>query len=89
MRRLSLKDTDLAKAQPETLRVKLLKIGAQVQVTVRKVWVSLAEGCPYQDVFRVAWQNLRRIVERASQGISHRLGGLPPVRSPIARPQRC
>ena len=89
MRRLSLKDTDLAKAQPETLRVKLLKIGAQVQVTVRKVWVSLAEGCPYQDVFRAAWQNLRRIVERASQGISHRLGGLPPVRSPIARPQRC
>ena len=32
--------------------MKLLKIGALVQVTVRKVWVKLASSCPYAEVFR-------------------------------------
>jgi hypothetical protein len=44
LRRLGLSATELAKAQVETLRRKLLKIGAQVRVTVRKVWVSMASG---------------------------------------------
>ncbi len=89
MRRLGLKDTDLAKAQPETIRLKLLKIGARVQVTVRKVWVSLAEGCPYQNVFRTAYDNLRRLVGRALRRIPKRLTRSADVRSPIVRPQRC
>lgn len=58
LRRLGLKGTQLAKAQCNTLRVKLLKIGAQIRVTVRKVWVSLAEGYPYKDVFVTAWRNI-------------------------------
>jgi hypothetical protein len=61
VRRLALKGTELAKAQCETIRVKVLKIGAQVRITVRKVWVSLAGGCPYQNVFIQAHQNLRRL----------------------------
>lgn len=44
LRRLGLKGAELAKAQCGTIRLKLLKIGAQIRVTVRKVWVSLAEG---------------------------------------------
>jgi len=51
LRRLGLKGSDLAKARCDTIRLKLLKIGAQVRVTVRKVWVSLAEGYPYQRQF--------------------------------------
>ena len=43
MRRIGLKDTSLAKAQCSTIRLKLLKIGAQVQVTVRRVWVPYGE----------------------------------------------
>ena len=39
-------------AQCQTIRLKLLKIGALVRVTVRKVWVSLASSCPYAEVFR-------------------------------------
>jgi len=31
----------LTQAQVSTIRTKLLKIGAQVRVTVRKVWVSM------------------------------------------------
>ena len=52
LRRLGLPGTELAKAQCTTLRLKLLKIGALLRITVRKVWVSLASGYPYQELFR-------------------------------------
>jgi hypothetical protein len=61
LRRLGLKGTELAKAQCGTIRLKLLKIGAQIRVTVRKVWVSLAESYPYRDVFHQAYEHLRRL----------------------------
>ena len=61
VRRLALKGTELARAQCATIRLKLLKIGGQVRITVRKVWVSLAGGCPYQNVFIQAYENLRRL----------------------------
>jgi hypothetical protein len=61
LRRLGLPGTELSRAQCETIRVKLLKIGALVRVTVRKVWVQLASSCPYAEVFRAAWRNLSRI----------------------------
>ena len=50
--RLGLQGTELAKAQGTTLRLKRLKIGALRRITVRKVWVSLASGYPYQELFR-------------------------------------
>ncbi|HSP96013.1 MAG TPA: transposase, partial [Candidatus Dormibacteraeota bacterium] len=34
-----------------TIRTKLLKIGAQIRVTVRKVWIALSSAYPYQAVF--------------------------------------
>jgi hypothetical protein len=58
LRRLGLKGTKLAKAQCGTIRLKLLKIGAQIRVTVRKVWVSLSESYPYQHLFRLVYDNL-------------------------------
>lgn len=51
LRRLGLAGTEMAKAQCGTIRVKLLKIGAQIRVTVRKIWVSLAGGYPYAELF--------------------------------------
>jgi hypothetical protein len=59
LRRLGLKGTQLAKAQCHTIRLKLLKIGAQIRVTVRKVWVSWAQGYPYADLFARVFENLR------------------------------
>ena len=50
-RRLELAGTRLEKAQGHTIRAKLLKIGAPIRVTVRKVWVWLAQSCPYAGVF--------------------------------------
>jgi Transposase DDE domain group 1 len=59
LRRLGLKATELAEAQVSTIRTKLLKIGAQIRVTVRKVWVSLASSYPWQGVYQQVWANLR------------------------------
>jgi hypothetical protein len=59
LRRLGLQGTELAKAQCTTLRLKLLKIGALMRITVRKVWVSLASGYPYQELFRQVYAQLR------------------------------
>jgi len=58
MREVALKGTRLARAQCWTIRNKLLRIGARVRVSVRRVAVHLATGCPYQDVFARAWENL-------------------------------
>ena len=61
LRRLGLAGTELAEAQCQTIRLKLLKIGALVRVTVRKVWVKLSSGCPYAEVFRRVHANLARL----------------------------
>jgi len=58
LRRLGLKGTRWARAQCGTIRTKLLKIGAQIRVTVRKVWVSFSESYPYQPLFRQVYANL-------------------------------
>jgi hypothetical protein len=51
LRRIALAGTELETAQCGTIRLKLLKIGAQIRVTVRKVWVSLASGYPHAALF--------------------------------------
>jgi Transposase DDE domain group 1 len=64
LRRLGLAGTELAEAQCQTIRLKVLKIGALVRVTVRKVWVHLASSCPYAEVFRRVHANLARFSPR-------------------------
>ena len=59
LRRLGLQGTELAQAQVSTIRTKLLKIGAQIRVTVRKVWVSMASSYPWQGLYQQVWTNLR------------------------------
>ena len=58
LRRLGLKNTSMAKARCDTIRLKLLKIGARVRITFRKVWVSMSESCPYRRIFRQVYANL-------------------------------
>lgn len=59
LRRLALSGTELAHAQCHTLRLRLLKIGAQVRVTVRRVWLHMSEAYPLAEVFLLAWRRLR------------------------------
>ena len=47
LRRPGRAGTKLARAQSWTLRVRLLKIGAQVRITTRIVWLSFSESYPY------------------------------------------
>jgi hypothetical protein len=63
LRRLGLKGTELERAQATTIRLRLLKIGAQIRITVRKVWLSMASGYPLQLLFGQVYQNLRPAVE--------------------------
>jgi hypothetical protein len=58
LRRLGLKGTEMERAQCGTIRLKLLKIGAQIRVTVRKIWVSLAQGYAYPSIFTQVFANL-------------------------------
>jgi hypothetical protein len=58
LRRLGLQGTALADAQVSTIRTRLLKIGAQIRVTVRKVWVSMSSSYPWQNLYRQVWANL-------------------------------
>jgi hypothetical protein len=59
LRRLGLRGTELARAQVSTLRLKLLKIGAQIRVTVRRVWVAMATGYAHRLLFQTVYQQLR------------------------------
>jgi len=61
LRRRGLAGTELAPARCDTIRLKLLKIGALIRVTVRKVWVSLAESYPYRALFQQVYENLVRL----------------------------
>jgi hypothetical protein len=60
LRRLGLAGTELAKAQCNTVRLKLLKIGALVRVTVRKVWISWSAGYPYGELFHQVHRQLQQ-----------------------------
>ena len=61
LRRLGLEGTELAKAQCDTIRLKLLKIGAQIRVSVRKVWMSFSESYPYLNLFQQVLARLQQI----------------------------
>jgi hypothetical protein len=64
LRRLGLKETEFAQAQATTIRLKLLKIGALIRVTVRKVWIALAGGYPYAELWARIWGQLQQLPVR-------------------------
>jgi len=59
LRRLGLHATQLAQAQVGTIRLRLLKIGAQIRVTVRKIWIEMSSSFPLQNLFSQALRQLR------------------------------
>ena len=58
LRRLGLKGTEMEQAQCGTIRLRLLKIGAQIRISVRKVWISMSSGFAMAAVFARVHQNL-------------------------------
>ena len=59
LRRLALQHTELEAATCGTIRLKLLKIGARVTVSVRRIKIAMASACPYQAAFALAHARLR------------------------------
>lgn len=58
LRRIGLKHTQFATCG--TIRLKLLKIGAQVRKSVRRIKVAMASACPYQTEYHLAYLYLKR-----------------------------
>jgi hypothetical protein len=63
IRRLGLAETEMEQAQCSTIRLKLLKIDAQVQVTFRRVVVRLASSYSFQELFVAIYRRLLRFQE--------------------------
>jgi hypothetical protein len=54
LRRIGLADTQFAAATCGTIRLRLLKLGALVRISVRRVKLAMASACPYQGEFAAA-----------------------------------
>ena len=59
VQRIGLGHTEFANATASTIRLKLLKIGARVTVSVRRIKIAMASACPYQSEFALAHARLR------------------------------
>jgi Transposase DDE domain group 1 len=60
LRRIGLRHTQFAAATCGTIRLKLLKIGAQVRKSMRRIKIAMASACPYQAEYHLAYLHLRR-----------------------------
>jgi hypothetical protein len=58
LRRLALAGTDWASAQVETIRLRLLKLAAEVRLTARRIWVRYARAYPWKVLFAAAYAAL-------------------------------
>jgi hypothetical protein len=62
LRRIGLAYTQFAEATCGTIRLKLLKLGALVRVSVRRIKLAMPSACPYQNEFSLAHARLRNAV---------------------------
>jgi hypothetical protein len=65
---MGLQGTQHARAQCTTIRLKLLKIGARIKITVRKVWLSFSQVYPYVNDFAQTLSNIHRYPAWAPPG---------------------
>jgi Transposase DDE domain group 1 len=59
LRRLALQGSEWAEAQVGTIRLRLLKIAAQVRITARRIWIRYSSAYPWPSLFASAWNALR------------------------------
>jgi hypothetical protein len=65
LRRVGLRHTQLADAAVQTIRLKLLKLGAHVRTSVRRIHFAIASGCPNKVEFELAYLYLQRAFSSA------------------------
>ncbi len=61
LRQHALVQTELADAQLGTIRLKLLKLGAQIRISVRRVVIALSSSWPGQSLFHLVYQQLQQL----------------------------
>lgn len=64
LREKGLAQTELEGAYPATIRERLLKVAAEVKVSVRRVALSFASSYPFQGLFRKVFRQIRRLDPR-------------------------
>ena len=65
LRRVGLRHSQFADAAVATIRLKLLKLGAQVRTSMRRIHFAIASGCPNQNEFELAYLYLQRAFSSA------------------------
>jgi hypothetical protein len=60
LRRVALRHTQFANSSATTIRLKLLKLGAQVRMNTRRIHFAIASSCPNQIEFQLAHLYLRK-----------------------------
>lgn len=58
-----LENTEFRNVEPETLRRALIKIGARVKVTVRRLWIECCSSCPYKNLIDIILNRIRNMPE--------------------------
>ena len=53
--------TALAQATVGTIRLALLKLGAKITVSLRRIVIAITSACPYQDILAIAYQRIQAI----------------------------
>jgi hypothetical protein len=62
LRRIGLAQSQFADATCGTIRLKLLKLGALVRVSVWRIKIAMASACPWQDEFALAHARRHRLI---------------------------
>ncbi len=58
-----LSKTSLAKATVGTIRLNLLKLGAKITISVRRILIAIASSCPYQNILSLAYSRIQALPE--------------------------
>jgi hypothetical protein len=53
--------TSMAKATVGTIRLNLLKLGARITISVRRILIAIASSCPYQDIWSEAYSRIQAL----------------------------
>ena len=56
-----LSKTSLAKATVGTIRLYLLKLGARITISCRRILIAITTACPYQDILGIAYSRIQSI----------------------------
>jgi hypothetical protein len=61
LRSKCLVNTEFKNATVETIRTKLLKLGAVITISTHRVVIAISSACPYKEIFAIVYQSLSQL----------------------------